>query len=91
MCTFFQVNTFQAVLTTDGNATYVMFLYRDIQWGSSTTTVGFNFGDGIHGYNLITPEGTLNLDTTSNLSPDIPGAYYFRVDQSTVMEPGTGI
>ena len=82
------MNTFQAVLTTDGNATYVMFLYRDIQWGSSDTTVGFNAGDGVRGYKLPeanTTGGVLNLEISSNVG--IPGAFYFRVDQETIVTP----
>ena len=85
------MNTFQAVLTTDGFQTYVMFLYRDIQWGSSNTTVGFNAGDGIRGYNLpeaSTTAGILNLESTSNHVT--AGAYYFRVDNA-VIEPSTGM
>ena len=83
-----QVNTFQAVLTSDGNATYAMFLYRDIQWGDSDTSVGFNAGDGIRGFNLpesLTVEGILNLESATNVG--IPGAFYFRVDQQIIMPP----
>ena len=82
------MNTFQAVLTTDGNATYVMFLYRDIQWESSDTTIGFNAGDGIRSYNLpeaSTITGILNLEISSNVG--IPGAFYFRVDQENIVTP----
>ena len=85
-----QVNTFQAVLATDGNATYVMFLYRDIQWGDGETGVGFNAGDGIRGFNLPetnTTEGILNLAKRSNVCPDYPGVYFFRVDQSDITQP----
>ena len=84
------MNTFQAVLATDGDATYVMFLYRDIQWSSGATSVGFNAGDGIRGFNLpesLSTEGILNLTRTSNVGPDYPGVYFFRVDLETVVEP----
>ena len=82
-----QVNTFQTVLATDGSATYVMFLYRDIQ-GSINTKVGFNAGDGIRSFNLLessTNEG--GLDTTSNVGPECAGVYFFRVDGQNIMEP----
>ena len=79
------MNTFQAVLATDGDATYVMFLYRDIQWSSGATSVGFNAGDGIRGFNLlessITEGSILDLTRKSNVGPDYPGVYIFRVDQ----------
>ena len=77
------VNTFQAVLATDGNMTYVMFLYEDIQWGSAQTTIGFNAGDRSQSITLpesLTTEGVLNLENTTNVG--IPGVYIFRVDQA---------
>ena len=43
-----QVNTFQAVLATDAEKTFVLFLYNDIQWANSETTIGLNAGDSIH-------------------------------------------
>ena len=75
-----QVNTFQAVLATDGSITFVMFLYHAIQWSSGTTTIGFNAGDGVHYYTVpLNGYGVLNLDNTSNVG--IPGIYIYRVDQ----------
>ena len=79
------MNTLQAILATDGNQTFVMFLYEDIQWGSAETTIGFNAGDRFQSITLpesLTTEGVLNLDITSNVG--IPGVYVFRVDQSIV-------
>ena len=87
---FLQTNTYQAVLATDGSATYVMFLYREILWGTGATSAGFNAGDGIRGFNLpefSTAEGTLNLETTSNVAPECAGVYFFRVDQNFTIEP----
>ena len=83
---FPQVNTFQAVLATDGNITFVMFLYNDIQWSSGYTTTGFNAGDGVHYYTVpesLTADDILNLDSTSNVG--IPGMYTYRVDQEPCM------
>ena len=77
------VNTFQAVLATDGTMTFVMFLYEDIQWGSAQTTIGFNAGDRSQFITLpesLTAEGVLNLENTTNVG--IPGVYIFRVDQN---------
>ena len=78
------MNTFQAVLATDGTMTYVMFLYEDIEWGSNQTTIGFNAGDRFQSITLpesLTTEGVLNLENTTNVG--IPGVYIFRVDQNT--------
>ena len=82
-----QENTFQAVVATDGSATYVMFLYEDIQWATVNTSIGFNAGDGIHGYNLnisLELEDLLDLESRSNVGPDYPGVFLFRVDQNAV-------
>ena len=76
-----QVNTFQAVLATDGTLTFVMFLYEDIQW-STNTSIGFNAGDGANFFTVpesITEDGVLNLDSTSNVN--LSGVYIYRVDQ----------
>ena len=59
-----------------------MFLYHDIQWRTSDTTIGFNAGDGFNYYTVpdsTTADGVLNLDSTSNVG--IPGIYIYRVDQ----------
>ncbi len=66
-------NTFQVVLATDGNSSYVLFLYQDIQWGSAT--IGFNAGDGVRGY--MAPEAL-----TQNR---IEGIRAFKVDGSEVL------
>lgn len=87
------MNTFQAVITSDGSETYVLFLYRDIQWTSFIGAVaGFNAGDNMRFFNL--PEtftsadditGRLNLEETSNVA--LPGVYIFRVDQNAIIQP----
>ena len=85
---FIQENTFQAVVATDGSATYVMFLYEDMQWATVNTTIGFNAGDGIRSNNLnisVELEDLLDLESRSNVGPDYPGMFLFRVDQSTII------
>jgi hypothetical protein len=84
----FQVNTFQVIIATDGIKTFVLFLYEDIQWGSSHNVIGFNAGDQERSYTLPeswTTNAILNLESTSNVG--IPGAYIFRVDQTTITAP----
>ena len=75
-----QVNTFQSVLATDGTATYVMFLYEDIQWGAFRTTIGFNAGDSLQFFNLPEASDVFSLVNYSNI--EIPGTFIFRVDQA---------
>ena len=88
----FQVNSYQAVLATDGSSAYALFLYQDIQWNSNRqVTIGFNFGDFIRGFNLVSPEMTNNqfvlLDIENASNVNIPGAFYFRVDMDNVTQP----
>ena len=68
-----------------------MFLYEDIQWeNSNSLLVGFYAGDGVREFILPLSSGDfVNLDTTSNVSPEIAGFYVFRVDQSNIIEQGT--
>ena len=82
------MNTFQVVLACDGDATYVLFLYGNIQWSTITgdifrdhITIGFNGGDGVNFFNLpnvSTSSDYSGLPSMSNV--DIPGTFIFRVD-----------
>jgi len=45
-----QVNTFQVVLSTDGEKSFVFFIYFDIQWGMGG--IGFNAGDGVRSFTV---------------------------------------
>ena len=79
------------MVATNGSATYVMFLYRDIQWDSNRTSIGFNAGDGIRGFNLNnsfddTFNLTVDLQRESNVAPEFPGVFMFRVDQEMVIQ-----
>ena len=95
------MNTFQAVLATNGRQSYAIFNYLDrgMQWSSADNTggvngigangaqVGFNGGDGVHFY--VRPETTndliLQLDENSNVC--VPGKFVFRIDGGNV-QPG---
>ena len=79
-----QFNTFQLVLITDGNATFALFLYGDIQWTSAFTSIGFNSRNTNSYYNL--PDSAIDLETLSNIGS--PGVFVFRVDQETIQLPG---
>ena len=75
------------MLATDGEETYVLFLYRDIQWGEGSVA-GFNDGDGRRGFML--PGDVRTLESRSNVGPDFPGVWMFRVDQQQVLQPREG-
>ena len=80
------MNTYQAVIATNGSATYVLFLYRDVQWSNAATSIGFNAGDGVRGFNLEKTSSSNDfgdIESTTNIG--IPGAYIFRVDQDNIV------
>jgi len=86
-----QVNTHQVVVASDGLSTYALFLYRDIQWGDNRTSIGFNAGDGLRGFNFFDPfnpvvPGVNYLVKKSNVG--VPGMYIFKVDEEFIEEPG---
>ena len=78
-----QVNTFQAVIATDGTKTFVLFLYGDIQrFSTLTTTMGFSAGDRTRSFTL--PESRFaerlsQLERSSNVGRS--SVFIFRVDQ----------
>lgn len=83
------MNTLQLVLATEGNKTFVMFLYQDIQWVGDASSIGFDTGEERF-YNL--PESfdstrILNLENTSNVGSR--GTYIFRVDQADILLPNS--
>jgi len=72
-------------MATDGQASFVFFIYSDIQWGIAN--IGFNAGDGVRFF--MVPRAlisTENIEMGSNVN--IPGLYIYRVDRNTVFEPG---
>lgn len=54
-------NTFQAVIASDGNRTFVRFSYGDIEWGGVSTLIGVSAGDGV---NFITHPASLSSSIT---------------------------
>ena len=72
-------NTYQVVLMTDGETSYVCFLYEDIQWGEGAG-IGFNAGDGNRSFTVpgaLTSE-TLDMENQSNVGR--PGVFVYQVD-----------
>ena len=89
------MNTYQVVLATDGNQTYSLFLYRDVQWGFESTVVGFNSGSRNNSQPIFLnlpesfiEEGVLSLEETSNIGVGYPGVYMFRIDQNITQPQG---
>lgn len=90
-----KLNTFQAIVASDGMRSYTMFKYPDggINWtagsaspANSFAQIGFDAGDGVNFYNGV---GTLtsqtrNLPTLTNTAPANPGTQVYRIDQNTI-------
>ena len=81
------MNSFQVALTSDGEKTFVLFMYRDIQWGRGQSTVGFNAGDRAHFYALAQPYINTNLTLETDTNVNVPGVHAFRVDQTEILLP----
>ncbi|XP_028597597.2 alpha-tectorin-like, partial [Podarcis muralis] len=89
-----KVNTFQAILCTDGHVSFMMLNYADIQWttgaasqgnprtglGGIPAQAGFNSGDDKNYYNIPSSRTpqVINITKTSNV--DVPGRWVFQVD-----------
>uniref|UniRef100_A0A914PZL8 VWFA domain-containing protein n=1 Tax=Panagrolaimus davidi TaxID=227884 RepID=A0A914PZL8_9BILA len=93
-------NSFQAVLTTNGENSFVIFYYNKIQWttgtasngnnqglGGTAAQVGFDAGDGTNRYmlNVSCTKEVLYVNNLSNIG--IPGEYVFQVDSNIIQTP----
>ncbi|XP_074615471.1 protein mesh-like [Acropora palmata] len=86
-----QKNTFQVIMTSNGNMSFVAYLYKKLVWttgtlnggnqsglGGKPAKVGFSYGDWYH---EIEDSGTKNVLTlTKNTNCGQPGVFFFRVD-----------
>lgn len=72
-------------MATDGQTSFVLFLYNEIQWGQAS--IGFNAGDGTRFFSLpgVLTTATREIETQSNVG--VPGLYIFRVDGPRVVSP----
>ncbi|XP_056187494.1 sushi, nidogen and EGF-like domain-containing protein 1 [Falco biarmicus] len=95
-----KVNTFQAVLATDGATSFVMLNYGDLQWttglandgnaysglGGTPAQAGFNSGDDLHYYNIPGSRSPAVLRVGHRSNVGVPGRWIFRVDVFTATE-----
>ena len=83
-CFLLQDNTLQVVIATDGQVSFVLYLYSNIEWG--VANIGFNAGDNRRSFmapGSLTSQ-TRNFESGSNVN--IPGSYIYRVDQRLVFD-----
>ena len=92
----FQTNTFQCILVSSVNESYVIFLYPDkrIQWttgdnsggknglGGTEALAGINAGDGVNSITINVSSSIVNITKTSNVG--IPGIWMFKVDGGNI-------
>lgn len=86
-------NTFQAILTTDGSKSFVIFFYNKVTWTTGTASsgnctglggipakAGFDTGDGTTFFEIggACTDAILNIETTTNVGQ--PGKWIFRID-----------
>ncbi|CAJ0961123.1 unnamed protein product, partial [Ranitomeya imitator] len=94
-----KVNTFQAVIITDGRSTYCLFNYAEIQWTTGTASGGNNATglggtpalaglNNVNGTSYYTIPGSLspailNISSTSNVN--FPGRWAFKLDEDVIV------
>nr|XP_006816089.1 PREDICTED: uncharacterized protein LOC100367463 [Saccoglossus kowalevskii] len=92
-------NTFQAVLISDGEKSFAIYNYCDIEWTTGTASygntqgvggtpaqVGFNAGDGVTFFAVpssFQPE-VIDIEETTNVG--VPGRYVFQLNGETIIE-----
>lgn len=91
-------NTFQAILTTNGEHSFAIFYYNKIQWTTGTASngnvnglggtpaqVGFDAGDGENRdmLNVSCTSNVLNIASMSNVGK--PGVFVFQVDSTEII------
>ena len=81
-----QANTFQVVLSTDGQMSFVFFLYFDIQVGEAV--IGFNAGDGVRSFTLPGSLTNATQEVEEGDNTGIEGFYAYRVDLTEIVVPG---
>ncbi|XP_061299099.1 sushi, nidogen and EGF-like domain-containing protein 1 [Pezoporus flaviventris] len=91
-----KVNTFQAVLATDGAASFVIFNYGDLQWttgisnqgdphsglGGIAAQAGFDSGPGGRSFTLPGSRSPAVLSLGRRSNAGTPGRWIFRVDRA---------
>ncbi|XP_041037197.1 alpha-tectorin-like, partial [Carcharodon carcharias] len=94
-----KVNSFQAVLITDGFQSFIILNYGDIQWttglasggnartglGGTAAQAGFNSGGSKHYFSIPGSQtpGMVDIESTSNVQE--PGRWVFRTDTFRVI------
>ncbi|XP_071797063.1 uncharacterized protein [Asterias amurensis] len=78
------INTFQAVLLTDGAQSFVIYNYKEITWNQPLAQVGYNAGDGdtYHSVAGSLTSDIVNIDERTNIGTR--GRWLFSLSNSTI-------
>jgi len=70
-------------LATDGQLSFALFVYGDIEWGSAN--IGFNAGDGVRSFMVpgALTSRARDIETTSNVNRT--GLHIYHVDLTTIL------
>ncbi|XP_060678204.1 sushi, nidogen and EGF-like domain-containing protein 1 [Hemiscyllium ocellatum] len=95
-----KVNSFQAVLITNGRQSFIILNYGNIEWTTGTASggdadtglggteaqAGFNSGGSTHYFSIPGSQtpDIVNIESTSNVQ--VPGRWVFRTDTFSVLE-----
>ena len=83
-----QENTFQVVIATDEQQTFVFFIYGDIEWGFAN--IGFNAGGDIRSFMVPDALSFDSVDIEQGSNVGRRGVYIYRVDQCSIIGPDDG-
>ena len=83
-----QENSFQVVIVTDGQRTFVFFIFGNIEWGFAN--IGFNAGDGVRSFMVPGALSSDSLDIEEGTNVGRRGVYIYRVDQCSILGPDDG-
>ncbi|XP_064021849.1 mucin-4 [Pogoniulus pusillus] len=88
-----QTNTYQAILTTDGNRSFALLLYQDggMKWdytklAAGSALIGFSSGDGYARNNELIqkpPADKYRPDQHSSAGSGVRGLWLYRLDRSS--------
>ena len=76
-----QVNTFQAVLVYNSEVSIVFFFYEETTVRAGSAVVGISSDQGVFRNSEVN-----NFEENGNTG--VPGFYAYRVDTSTILQPG---
>ena len=87
-------NTFQIVLSSDGERSFVFFLYHDLQWASASNETS-SFAQAGFAHSEQNASETLPYSGTADIvrlmnesNVNVPGLFVFRVDTDTINAGG---